>query len=114
VRIADSVWDHFAQKSHPAGSKRAAENVWGQRWFVSLREVSCDFVDRALRNPSHTIHESTRNLTKEHETGVFVQSGGEPCPLTVLTVYVPQTVKTVAVILTRQITALKCGANETF
>src|SRR5437867_3193252 len=43
-------------------------------WFVLLREISCNFVDRLLRIRSHTIHEITLNSTKEHEIRVFVQS----------------------------------------
>ncbi|MEO8434311.1 MAG: hypothetical protein ABI596_05410 [Pyrinomonadaceae bacterium] len=36
-------------------------------YFVLLRVISCDFVDRVLTIRSHTIHEITLNCTEEHE-----------------------------------------------
>ncbi len=30
-----------------------------------FRVLSCDFVDRMVPKPKHTIHEITRNLTKQ-------------------------------------------------
>jgi hypothetical protein len=36
-------------------------------YFVCFRVTWCDFVDRMAGNPKHTIHEITRNLTKQHE-----------------------------------------------
>jgi hypothetical protein len=36
-----------------------------------VRVTSCDFVDCALGNSSDTIHEITRNLTKEQKTGIL-------------------------------------------
>jgi hypothetical protein len=48
--------------------------VWNQYWFVLLREVSCNFVDRVLTIRSHTSHEITLSYMKEHEIRVFVQS----------------------------------------
>ena len=37
-------------------------------------------MDRALTNPSQTIHEITLNLTKEHETGVLWKTLSDPSP----------------------------------
>ena len=63
----------FAQK----GGRFQADQL-RSAWFVLLREISCNFVDRLLRIRSHTIHEITLNSTKEHEIRVFVQSLFKP------------------------------------
>jgi len=40
-----------------------------------LREISCNFVDRALWIRCHTIHEITLSYTKEHENKSFCAAG---------------------------------------
>jgi hypothetical protein len=44
-----------------------------QHWFVLLRKISCNFVDRVPRIGSQTIHKITLSYMKEHEIRVFVQ-----------------------------------------
>jgi hypothetical protein len=47
-------------------------------YFVFLRAASCDFVDRMAPNPKHTIHEITRNLTKQHEPILILEVDSGP------------------------------------
>jgi len=67
-RSGDTALDWGKPRARSQGQKRDG------RWFVWLREVSCRFVDRALRN-RNTVHEITRSSTKEHEH--FWSAGAE-------------------------------------
>src|SRR6185503_14825881 len=44
-------------------------------WFVWVREIPCNFVDRVLRILDHTNPQITLSYTKEHELRVFARSG---------------------------------------
>src|SRR5881397_2745291 len=68
--VSNYTFPRLCTKSHRtvrSGPLRSA-------WFVLLREISCNFVDRLLRIRSHTIHEITLSSTKEHQIRIFVQS----------------------------------------